>query len=66
MFRILLGTLLLSLGMVSVGSLPTDFSGLLFMDNPKDFLNSEVLFTVLAGVGLPLLLCGFADTIKRK
>ena len=61
MFKIIFGLLLISFSMTTITSIGPGFEGVLFMDEPKDFFLAEMLFTVLASIGLPIMLWGIAD-----
>ena len=47
--------------MTTITSIGPDFPGVLFMDNPKDFFIAELVFSVMAGIGLPVMLWGIVD-----
>mgnify|MGYP000539354683 CR=1 FL=1 len=66
MIRIIVGLLLLSSSMVTITTIGHGFPGILFMDDPKHFFLSEMIFTVGAGIGLPIMLCGIVDTAIRR
>ena len=66
MLRILVGMLLISVSMTTISSIGPGFEGVLFMDEPKDFFLTEMLFTVGIGIGLPIMLWGIADTAIRR
>ena len=66
MFKIIFGLLLISVSMTTISSIGPGFEGVLFMDEPKDFFLAEMLFTVGAGIGLPIMLWGIADTAIRR
>lgn len=66
MFKIIFGLLLISVSMTTITSIGPGFEGVLFMDEPKDFFLAEMLFTVGAGIGLPIMLWGIADTAIRR
>ena len=61
MFKIIAGLLLLSFSMTTITSIGPDFPGVLFMDNPKDFFIAELVFSVMAGISLPVMLWGIVD-----
>ena len=61
MFKIILGLLLLSFSMTTITSIGPDFPGVLFMDTQKDFFIAELVFSVMAGIGLPVMLWGIVD-----
>ena len=65
MLRIIVGMLLISVSMTTISSIG-HVQGVLFMDEPKDFFLTELIFTVGAGIGLPILLWGIADTAIRR
>jgi hypothetical protein len=65
MIRIIVGLLLLSSSMVTITTIGHGFPGILFMDDPKHFFLSEMTFTILGGIGLPIMLWGFADVSQR-
>ena len=52
--------------MTTISSIGPGFEGVLFMEEPKDFFMAEMIFTVGAGIGLPILLCGIVDTAIRR
>ena len=66
MFKIIFGLLLISVSMTTITSIGPGFEGVLFMDEPKDFFLAEMLFTVGAGIGFPIMLWGIADTAIRR
>ena len=66
MLKILVGMLLISVSMTTISSIGPGFEGVLFMDEPKDFFLTEMLFTVGIGIGLPIMLWGIADTAIRR
>ena len=66
MLKILIGLLLISVSMTTISSIGPGFAGVLFMDEPKDFFLAEMIFTVGAGIGLPIMLWGIADTAIRR
>lgn len=66
MLKILIGVLLISVSMTTISSIGPGFEGVLFMEEPKDFFMAEMIFTVGAGIGLPILLCGIVDTAIRR
>ena len=66
MLRILIGLLLISVSMSTISSIGPGFEGVLFMEEPKDFFLAEMIFTVGAGIGLPIMLWGIADTAIRR
>ena len=66
MLKILVGLLLISVSMTTITSIGPSFEGVLFMEEPKDFFLAEMLFTVGAGIGLPIMLCGIVDTAIRR
>ena len=66
MFRIIVGLLLLSISMTTLDGIGHGFPGILFMADPKHFFVGEMVFTVLAGIGLPVMLWGIADTAIRR
>ena len=66
MLRILIGLLLISVSMTTITSIGPGFEGVLFMDQPRDFFLTELIFTVGVGIGLPILLCGIVDTAIRR
>ena len=66
MLKILVGLLLISVSMTTITSIGPGFEGVLFMEEPKDFFLAEMLFTVGAGIGLPIMLCGIVDTAIRR
>ncbi len=66
MLKILIGVLLISVSMTTISSIGPGFEGVLFMEEPKDFFLAEMIFTVGAGIGLPILLCGIVDTAIRR
>ena len=66
MFKIIFGLLLISFSMTTISSIGPGFEGVLFMEEPKDFFMAEMIFTVGAGIGLPILLCGIVDTAIRR
>ena len=66
MLRIIVGMLLISVSMSTVSSIGPGFEGVLFMEEPKDFFLAEMIFTIGAGIGLPIVLWGIADTAIRR
>ena len=66
MLKILIGVLLISVSMTTISSIGPGFEGVLFMEEPKDFFMAEMIFTVGAGIGLPIVLWGIADTAIRR
>ena len=66
MLRILIGLLLISVSMTTITSIGPGFEGVLFMEEPKDFFLTELIFTVGVGIGLPIMLWGIADTAIRR
>ena len=66
MLRIIFGMLLISVSMTTISSIGPGFEGVLFMDEPRDFFLTELIFTVGAGIGLPIMLWGIADTAIRR
>ena len=66
MLRIIVGMLLISVSMTTVSSIGPGFEGVLFMDEPRDFFLTELIFTVGVGIGLPIMLWGIADTAIRR
>ena len=62
MLRIIFGMLLISVSMTTISSIGPGFEGVLFMDEPRDFFLTELIFTVGVGIGLPIMLWGIADT----
>ena len=66
MLKILIGVLLISVSMTTISSIGPGFEGVLFMEEPKDFFLAEMIFTVGAGIGLPIMLWGIADTAIRR
>ena len=66
MVRIIFGMLLISVSMSTISSIGPGFEGVLFMDEPKDFFLTELIFTVGVGIGLPIMLWGIADTAIRR
>ena len=66
MLRILIGLLLISVSMTTITSIGPGFEGVLFMDEPRDFFLTELIFTVGVGIGLPIMLWGIADTAIRR
>ncbi len=66
MLRILIGLLLISVSMTTITSIGPGFEGVLFMDQPRDFFLTELIFTVGVGIGLPIMLWGIADTAIRR
>ena len=66
MFKIIFGLLLISFSMTTITSIGPGFEGVLFMDEPKDFFLAEMIFTIGAGIGLPIVLWGIADTAIRR
>ena len=66
MLRIIIGMLLISVSMTTISSIGPGFEGVLFMDEPKDFFLAEMIFTIGAGIGLPIVLWGIADTAIRR
>ena len=66
MLRIIVGMLLISVSMTTISSIGPGFEGVLFMDEPRDFFLTELIFTVGAGIGLPIMLWGIADTAIRR
>jgi hypothetical protein len=52
--------------MTTLDGIGHGFPGILFMDDPKHFFIGEMVFTVLAGIGLPVMLWGIADTAIRR
>ena len=63
MFKIIFGLLLISFSMTTINSIGPGFEGVLFMDNPQDFFLAELVFSVAAGIGLPIILWGIVDLI---
>ncbi len=61
MFKIIFGLLLISFSMTTITSMGPAFECVWFMDEPQDFFLAEMLFTVLASNGLPIMLLGYAD-----
>jgi len=66
MLRIIVGMLLISVSMTTITSIGPGFEGVLFMDQPRDFFLTELIFTVGVGIGLPIMLWGIADTAIRR
>ena len=66
MFKIIIGMLLISVSMTTISSIGPGFEGVLFMDQPRDFFLTELIFTVGVGIGLPIMLWGIADTAIRR
>ena len=66
MLKILIGMLLISVSMTTISSIGPGFEGVLFMEEPKDFFLAEMIVTVGAGIGLPIMLWGIADTAIRR
>lgn len=66
MLRIIIGMLLISVSMTTISSIGPGFEGVLFMEEPKDFFMAELIFTIGAGIGLPIMLWGIADTAIRR
>ena len=66
MLRILIRLLLISVSMTTITSIGPGFEGVLFMDQPRDFFLTELIFTVGVGIGLPIMLWGIADTAIRR
>ena len=66
MLRIIVGMLLISVSMTTISSIGPGFEGVLFMDQPRDFFLTELIFTVGVGIGLPIMLWGIADTAIRR
>ena len=66
MLKILIGVLLISVSMTTISSIGPGFEGVLFMEEPKDFFMAELIFTIGAGIGLPIMLWGIADTAIRR
>tara|TARA_B100000131_G_scaffold145403_1_gene141444 strand:- start:661 stop:819 length:159 start_codon:yes stop_codon:yes gene_type:complete len=52
--------------MTTITSIGPGFEGVLFMDQPRDFFLTELIFTVGVGIGLPIMLWGIADTAIRR
>jgi hypothetical protein len=52
--------------MTTISSIGPGFEGVLFMEEPKDFFLAEMIFTIGAGIGLPIVLWGIADTAIRR
>ncbi len=66
MFKIIIGMLLISVSMTTISSIGPGFEGVLFMEEPRDFFLAEMIFTIGAGIGLPMVLWGIADTAIRR
>ena len=66
MLRIIIGMLLISVSMTTISSIGPCLEGVLFMYEPKDFFLAEMIFTIGAGIGLPIVLWGIVDTSIRR
>ena len=66
MLRIIVGMLLISVSMTTISSIGPGVEGVLFMDEPKDFFLAEMIFPIGAGIGVPIVLWGIADTAIRR